>query len=188
MLDKMLWVDNGDQKDIFLRHAQPMTATQIARQRGLSDERCSYILGELKARRLMWCLNPNARRSRLFWLTRLGRAWQRRLRRLDGMPPLAHDCPDIDWELYGDVCYSHRSAVIKALAQPMQPAQIKRRALARDPHIRISANNVRDVIRFLLARGVVRSLKLKRRAHPVYELTDTGTRLQRLLLQAGVRR
>jgi len=188
MLDKILWVTHGDQRDIFLRHAQPMTATQVARQRRLSVDRCNYILTELAARGLMRCLNPSSRRSRLFWLTRLGKAWQRRLRQLDGMPPLRHDCPDLDWDVYGSLCYTHRSAVVKTLSQPMQPAQIKRRAVFRNPRLRMSANNVRDVMRDLRRAAVVHPVQRARRAHPLYELTEAGRHMQRLLVQAEVGR
>jgi len=188
MLDTILWVTDGHQRKVFLQLSQPATAKQLARQMGISLDRCSYILGRLAALGLARCLNPFSRRSRLYWLTRLGRAWQRRLRELDRMPPLVHDCPDLDWQLYGEVCYSHRAAVIRTLSQPMQPAQIKRRALFHNPKIRMSANNVRDVIRLLKAEGIVRPVKLKRRAHPQYELTDTGRQMQRLLAQAEARR
>ena len=104
------------------------------------------------------------------------------------MSPITHDYPDLDWTLYGDVCYSHRAAVIKCLNQPMQPAQIKRRALFQNPDIKMSAGNVRDVLRSLRTKGVVQPVKPEKKAHPRYQLTDVGTHMQRLLLQAEVRK
>lgn len=187
MLDTILWATDGPQKKVFLRLRQPVTATQISRKTGISADTCSYVLGMLSTFGLTRCLNPYARRSRLYWLTRLGKAWQRRLRELDCMPPLAHDCPDLDWTLYGDVCFSHRASVVRTLTHPMQPAEIKRRAVFQNPKTRMSANNVRDVIRFLRSKGIVRPVKIRRRAYPRYELTDTGKHMQRLLLQAEVR-
>lgn len=186
MLDTILWLTGDPQKKIFLRVGQPITATQLSRQTGISVDGCSYVLVKLAAHRLVRCLNPLARRSRLYWLTRLGKAWQRRLRELDGMHLMRHDFPDLDWSLYGDVCYSHRAAVIKCLSQPMQPAQIKRVARSRNPNTRMSANNVRDVIRFLRANRIAQPVWLKKKAHPRYQLTDVGRQMQRLLLQAEV--
>jgi hypothetical protein len=104
------------------------------------------------------------------------------------MPRLVHDYPNLDWQLYGEVCFSHRAAVLKTLTQPMQPAHIKRRARFQDPTIRMSANNVRDVIRFLRSKRIVQPVELRKKAHPRYQLTDTGRQIQRLLLQAEVRK
>ena len=119
MLNTILWLIGGHQKRIFQRLGQPVTATQLSRLSGIPADTCSYVLATLSQRKLVRCINPMARRSRLYWLTRLGRAWQRRLRALDGMSPINHDYPDLDWTLYGDVCYSHRAAVIKCLNQPI---------------------------------------------------------------------
>jgi len=186
MLDKIIWVSDDPQKKIFLRIQQPVTATQLSRQMGLSSSQCSYVLERLSKHGLARCINPSARRSRLYWLTRLGKAWQRRLRHLDRLRPITHDCPDFDWQLYGEICFNHRAAVVRVLSESMQPAQIKRKALFRNSKIRISANNVRDVIRFLQAKGIVEPVVFRKRVHPLYRLTDVGKQMQRLLLQAEV--
>jgi predicted transcriptional regulator len=67
----------------------------------------------------------------------------------------------------------------------MQAAAIKRKALFQNPQLRMSANNVRDVMKYLLKVGVVRKVNIKRRGHPRYELTDLGEVFKELLL--GVR-
>jgi DNA-binding PadR family transcriptional regulator len=188
MLDRIIWVSEGPQKQIFLHLQQPATATQLSWQLGVPASQCSHALEKLSKYGLLRCMNPSARRSRLYWLTRLGKAWQRRLRQLDKLSPAVHDCPDLDWPLFGDVCFSHRAAVIRALTEPMQPAHIKRRLILKDQQIKISANNIRDVIRFLHARGVVEPVVVRKRAHPLYRLTETGKQMQRLLLQAEVKR
>ena len=188
MLDKILWLTDGNQKRIFLRFSQPTTAIQLSHQMGIPPDQCSYLLAKMAELRLMRCLNPFSSRSHLYWFTRLGLAWQRRLRQLDGLPPIRHDYPDLDWSLYGDVCYSHRATVLKTLGDPMQPAQIKRRALLRDANIRMSANNARDVVRFLRSHGVVEPVMIRKKAFPRYRLTETGKHLQRLLLQSEVRK
>ncbi len=64
----------------------------------------------------------------------------------------------------------------------MQAAAIKRRAVFHDPQLRMSANNVRDVMRYLVDNGVVRVVRVRRKAHPRYELTELGHAFQQLLV------
>jgi hypothetical protein len=94
--------------------------------------------------------------------------------------------PQIDWTLFGWVCFSHRAAVLKALTMPLQPATIKRRARSQVPGLRMSANNVRDVIRLFLEKGIVRPVHLRKRTFPAYEPTATGQALRELLFRAEV--
>ncbi len=67
----------------------------------------------------------------------------------------------------------------------MQAAAIKRVARLRNADLRMSANNARDVLWYLLAKDIVRRLMIKRRCHPRYELTEVGKMFQKLLV--GVR-
>lgn len=53
-----------------------------------------------------------------------------------------------------------------------------------DPLIRMSANNVRDIIRLFLKRGIVQSVAVSGIRHPNYQLTPKGIQLQELLLRA----
>ena len=92
--------------------------------------------------------------------------------------------PDIDWELYGWLCFSHRMVILKTMAEPMQPAQMKRYIRYRFPQTKISASNVRDIIKLFLTQGLVRPVNFRKKAHPRYELTSTGIKLRQLLLQA----
>lgn len=167
--------------------AQPLTTAQMVHKFDVPSSRSKYTITRLTGPSLLHCLNPHAQRHRLFWLTIDGVHEQRDLRECDGLAALRHDTPDIDWHLYGNVCFSHRAIVIKTLWEPMQPCQIKRRALLHNAAIRFSANNCRDVIRFLKAEGVVRPVQFKRRKHLRYELTPTGLHFRRLLQQAEVR-
>lgn len=118
-------------------------------------------------------------------MTDTGQKCQRRLLKENGQHSLVYDFPNVDWQLYGWVCYSHRAAIIKALVEPMQPATIKRKAKSQDPGLRMSANNVRDVIRLFLSRGIVQAIRFRKKVHPCYELTELGKKLQNLLLEAG---
>jgi hypothetical protein len=163
---------------------QPMTATQLSRRLDVSVDRCSKALVNIQAQKLVRCVNPAATRSRLFCLTKLGTNCRRHM---DGGTCVSHDVPDIDWELYASVCFSHRSEVVRTLTVAMQPSTIKRRAAFRTPGLRMSANNVRDVIRYLRAHDIVRPVKLGKKQHSGYEVTEIGLQMRRLLLQAEAR-
>ena len=51
----------------------------------------------------------------------------------------------------------------------------------------MSANNVRDVIRFFLANEIVERVRERRRFHPLYQLSSEGKVYQRLLARAKER-
>ena len=66
----------------------------------------------------------------------------------------------------------------------MQPSEVKRVLRVHRPNIRISANNIRDVIKLLLEKGLVQKVFVRKKAHPRYELTDSGNQFRQLLMQA----
>ena len=175
-------------KQILLQIRQPVTIKQLSKLTNFRQDACSYIIWELRIYELVYCLNDQARRSRLYWLTDLGKTCQRKLLEENDLPFLDHNFPDIDWDLYGWVCYSHRSVIIKVLKRPLQPSEIKRTARFLYPSIRMSANNVRDVMRLFIQRDIVRKIHIKGRVHPRYELTELGKKIQLLLLQAEAER
>jgi len=164
---------------ILARLSQPLTASQVAAREGVSRSACSRVLRNLMRCGLAQCLNPDARRSRVYGQTQQGRTF------VGGEEPHRHD--QIDWGRYGWICYSHRAAIIRVMDQPLQPATIKRKAKMQDATLRMSANNVRDVIRLFVEKGIAKPVKVKRRAHPRYELTTAGRRLQEQLLAAEAR-
>ena len=166
---------------------QPLTVKQLGTRTSMTVNTCSYILWELTTYGLVGCLNQDARRSRVYWLTELGKKCQEQLCHEQRLPQVTYNFPDVDWHLYGWVCFSHRSAVIKTLWQSLRPVSIKRLARSQNPHLRMSANNVRDIIRWCLAKGIVTKIYVKGMFHPCYELTSLGKDLQWLLLQAKVR-
>ena len=133
------------------------------------------------------CLTPLARFGRVYWLTELGVLCQRVVRQDRGRPPAEHFAPDADWDIYGQLCSSHRRTVVLTIGEPISPAAIKRVARAKSSLLRMSANNVRDVIRFLMAARVVRAVRQRKRRHPLYELTWRGKVYQELLRRAAQR-
>ena len=166
---------------IFSSINQPLTAQQLSRRTGLSFDICQDVIPQLAAYGLLRCLNENARRGRLYWLTKLGESFQSGFLEQLGKKPLEHCVPDLDWKLYGWVCFNHRSAIIRVLTEPMQPATIKRKARARDPTLHMSANNVRNVIQLFLAQAIVQPVRVRKKTHLRYELTELGKRFQELL-------
>ena len=181
------WLHQGERRQqIIIRLRQPMTALQLSKHTDMPLDCCSYVLNELSLYKLVQCMNPQSKRSRLYWLTNMGKQCQKELLKENSRPSLVYDFPTIDWELYGWVCYTHRAAIIRALTEPLQPATIKRRATLRNPDLKMSANNVRDVIKLFLQKGIVKSMKIQKKTHLRYELTELGKKLQNLLMKASV--
>ena len=177
-------VQSEGRKKILLSMNQPMTATHIARRSDITLDSCLRFLRDLMSASVIYCLNEGTRHNRLYWLTAFGIRCQRRLRETLALRPIDHRVPDVPWDLYSSVCYSHRSSVIGAMNRPMQAVNIKRKALFQNPRLRMSANNTRDVLRYLSQQQIVRKLKIKRRRHPTYALTDLGATFKELLLGA----
>ncbi len=178
------WLTQGQRRKKIIAHLkQPMTAKQLAQVTGIREDCCSYVLKELSAYRLVYCLNPQARRSRLYWLTNKCKQYKKKILRAYGLPVYAYDFPVVDWNLYGWVCYSHRAAVIKILTEPLQPASIRRKIKQEVPGMKISANNVADILRLFLKKGIVKPVRIRRKAFCRYELTELGNKFQTLLRQ-----
>lgn len=179
------WMKKEDhRKKILMALKQPLTAKQIGKRTGIPMDTCSYVMTKCAAKGLVICLNPKARNSRLYWITGVGRQCRRQLHQDLNLPERAYDVPSVNWDLYGWVCYSHRAAIIRSMTGPMQPSEVKRVLRVRRPNIRISANNIRDVVKLLLGKGLVQKVFVKKKAHPRYELTDSGSQFRQLLMQA----
>src|SRR6185295_12826393 len=122
------WLQRSEcRTQIVVKLMQPMTAKQLSSLTGIRIGVCSIHLRKLGSKGVTCCLNDNARRSRLYFLTERGIRHQRRLRKQIGLPTLAHDSCNVNWGTYGWLCYGHRTAIIKAMNEPMQPAMIRRR-------------------------------------------------------------
>ena len=180
------WLLAGDTRiRIIVNFTQPLTATQLANKARLRPQACRYSLVMLRLRGIVTCFNPDSQYNHVYWLTDCGIACQRKVRITLGLPSLSHDFPALeDWDLFAFVSYPHRSAVIKALRGTMQPPAIKRRATVQTRRLRMSTDNVRDVVRVLRDKGIVRPVRIRKRAHLRYELTDLGMPLQQLLHRA----
>ncbi len=179
------WIRKEENREkVLVSMRQPLTARQISRKTGIRVDTCSYILGKFAGKGIASCLNPKAKNSRLYWLTEVGQGCQKRLHRELSLPEKTYDLPSVDWELYGWVCYKHRTAIVRVLIEPMQPAEMKRRLRQFGSNVRISANNIRDIVRLFLQKGIVQKVFVRKKAHPRYELTELGCKLQGLLSQA----
>jgi hypothetical protein len=177
-------IENQTDRKILLAFNQPLTAKQVAGKTGIPEDTSGYLMGKFAKNSLITCLNPAAGNSRLYWLTELGKKYQMELCSQLNLSYSEYELPNIDWQLYGWMCFNHRSAVIKTLTEPMQPSKIKQILRIQRPNIKISANNIRDIIRFFLAKKIVRDIKVKNKAHLRYELTDLGRILRQLLINS----
>jgi len=177
-------IEEGNRKKILIAINQPVTAKQLSQRTGIPVDTSSYLFAKFTIKGLLICLNPGARKSRVYWLTEFGIRCRKQLHQDSNLLYKEYNLPDINWHLYGWVNFNHRSAIIKILTTAMQPAEIKKVLRIRRPNIKISANNVRDIIKLFLARNIVRPVKIRKKAHPRYELTDLGTKLRQLLLRA----
>lgn len=181
--DVYSWIRQSEYREKILLHMkQPMTARQLSVTTQYDRAICSIFLWQFGIWEVAELLNGNARRSRLYKLTRLGIACQKKLRREMNLPELSYFNPSIDWGLYGWVCFRHRASILRVLTEPLQPSEIKRRAIRKVEKLRMSANNVRDIMKLFLARKIVQKVQRRKRAHPRYELTETGQVLRQLLL------
>ncbi len=161
---------------------QPLTTRQISKKIGLPLSFCSHRIALLADWGLLICLNPTAQNSRVYGLSEIGQRYRRRCSGPTPLPP--YHQPDIDWTLYGWLCYRHRAAVLNALTTALQPSRIKRLLRLNKPHIRISANNVRDIIKQFQAKGLIEPVRRPGKAHLRYQLTETGTKLRQVLIYA----
>jgi DNA-binding MarR family transcriptional regulator len=180
--EALAWVErNAERTDVVVNLFQPMTANQLSRRCGLKVGICSHALRDLEKRGLTMCLSRSARRSRVYWLTDLGKECHNAIRNKYALPSLIREIPDVDWELYAWVCYSHRSAILMSMREPMQPATIRRVACRKFPNLKMSANNVRDVMKEFLRRGLIVKVPGRRkRSHPRYELSGVGEVIKRV--------
>lgn len=169
---------------LLSRLLQPLTVAQIAGRESLNLDRAGYLVWEFATHKVVVCLNSSAKQCRVYGLSALGLKCQRRVRERLHLPESQPEFPEVNWDIYGWVCYRHRSAIVKALDHPMNPVQIKRRARMRDERTRMSANNVRDALGPMQGRGVVNKVEYPDERHPRYELTRVGRSCRELLLAA----
>ena len=184
------WIEKEEyRKTILASLRQPLTGKQLSRKMGICIDTCSHVVGRFARQGLVACLNPAARSSRVYGLTDMGRKYRERLCGELGLSEQLEGCelPTVDWELYGWLCFSHRSAIMRVLTEPMQPSAMKRKLRNVNSSVKISANNIRDVIRLFLQKGVVRKVLVRKKAHPRYELTEDGCAFQKLLFLAEAR-
>ena len=175
------WLLKGKRRQKLLQQlSQPMTANQLYKKMQISRRDCSDVISDMCKKGILNCFNPDARRSRLYGLSNNGIYW----RRIIFPNAETYNVPaDVDWNLYGYVCYNHRKAVILALDRMKKPSGIKRHLRFIAPDIRISANNVRNIISELLSQNIVQPIDTGN-AYPEYKLTDIGKKFQQLFRRA----
>ena len=180
-----LWlIQSEHRKNILSRFDQSLTPTQISKRIDIGLDATLQLLWGMKLYGVVHRLNEITSNNRLYWLTTLGKRCQAMLREKLSLGPLEYRFPDIPWELYAFACYRHRAAVIKAMRDPMHASEIRRRAVVQNPTLRMSANNVRDVLKPLLRKGIACKFTEPKRTRPKYVLTDLGKTFRELLVRA----
>jgi DNA-binding HxlR family transcriptional regulator len=182
------WITGSSLRARVVAHlAQPSTARQMGRRLHVNQRRVTHTFRDLRLYGVVRCLNPSARRSRVYWLTGLGVRCQKRLRQLGALPRLKHEFPKgLDWDSFGWCLYAHRSAILRAISEPAQAVVIRRRVRHQNPRIRISPSNTRDVLYLLVNRGLARKVRVSSSRHPHYILTDYGMQIRSLLFASEV--
>jgi len=164
---------------------QPMTAAQLSKFTRLAFSGACEVFGQLRKHAFVQCLNVGAVMARVHGLTAKGLGARSLLFQEGGIPESEYLQPDINWDLYGRVCTVNRGIVVLTLTRPMQPCQIKRRALVRFPHNKMTNSNVRGVVRELRETGIVEQVWGNGTRFPQYQLTPTGHAFQALLARIG---
>ncbi len=179
------WISRANRRaSILAVFSQPLTVTQLSWRASLQRRYCSEVLSQLLTSGHVKCLNRGANCYRVYWVTSFGKIYRRLVRDDRGLAAVEEDVPRLDWGLHGRLCSGHRRGVLRMLTEALRPSRIKRKAWARNPRLRMSANNVRDVIRFFRRNGIVEPVFLPRERRPSYQCTRIGLVHQRLVVNA----
>ena len=185
--ETLFWLQQGEERRrVLLALSQPMTADQLARRTEKSRSSVSEHLRQMRIYQVVTCLNPLAHQSRVYGLTEAGTAHRDYLAQMLGGAN-SFQLPTVNWQTYGDSCFRHRRAVLLVLKDRMRPPQVKRRALSLDARLRMSVDNCREVLYWMLKRGLVRVVPVRSRRFVFYELTKEGKACQELLRRAETR-
>lgn len=179
------WISKSSVRPkVLLGLKQPMTARQLSKQTDHTLHNCKCALQEFRTKNLVKCINPVARRSRLYWLTDLGVLAQKRLCGQYGLGDWEYDFPNVPWDVYGWTCFSHRTAILKALKQPMSARKIKRIAYMEDETIRLPYSSVTLILRQFREKGIACLAEAGKKRDVKNELTDLGWKLRLLMTRA----
>ena len=145
---------------------QPMTPSQLAMHAGMTTKTACKVVAELREHGLIECLAPGMQRGRPYARTGLGEAvWLLIKQRPESS---ASKLPQKDHASYASVCHRHRSVVVRGLGTPRRASQIKQWVRTNLPGVKISANNVRDVLRKLTCLDVAKRVNSEQDHYPVY--------------------
>lgn len=158
-----------------------MTTQHVIDVTGLEKDNSKEVVRELRTYGLVYCLTPQARRSRLYWLTPLGIQCCNALRIESGLPAQRMQLPSVSWDAYAFTCFAHRSAILRNLHTPSRVAALREGILFAEPGIKLSDHALRDCLHALEDQGLVTKETLP---HLLYDLTPLGKELQHLHIQA----
>lgn len=172
--EALWWLQQGEERlRVFLALSQPLTASQMSARLGKPRSSVSEHLRQMQTYGVVRCLNEASRRSRVFGLTSSGGHCHATLADIYRQAAVATGA-GVDWVTHGRLCFRHRGAVLLALRGRMRPTQIKKQALASDPCLRMSVDNCRQVLRWMVAQGVARATRARGKRFSYYMLTEVG--------------
>ncbi len=161
-----------------------MTAVQLTKRVDIAKSTISHTLREMSRYQLISCLNPESSKGRLYWFTEFGIRCHKKMTQCHDRKGVRYKLPEIDWELYAWTCFEHRSSVIKVMEVPVSPSDIRRLLVRRFSGIRISVNNVHDIIKLFEKMGIVKRAMIRKRKRARYILTELGRKFQELHIEA----
>ena len=156
---------------------RPLTAKQLATRTHIDFDTCRHVIRELSRLRLIQCLNPKARKHRVYWLTEGAHEVL-----VEPSTGQSENWSLVDWALHGWASNRHPRAVLRALTRPMKPAELKRAGFLRDRSCRMTAGHYRDTLRTLVARGLVEKKYPGKKKHALYSLTEQGRQFRELFV------
>lgn len=174
----------GLREKIFCSIRQPLTATQLAKRLNIEKRVVSHHFRILSKYQLLTCLNPESSKGRLYWFSELGTRCHKKVMQSKARSRVSYELPEIDWILYASTCFEHRSPIIKAMEVPVSVSDIRRILVRRYSRIRISVNNIHDILQVFEAKGLVKRVLIRKRKRARYVLTETGEKFRELHVEA----
>jgi hypothetical protein len=129
----------------------PRCARQLRERSGCKRKAVETAIKRMADQRLVQCITPGLRQSRLYVLTPLGRLI---VHEMTGHS--VPDLPDLPWPLYAWIqAGTYRRLVLRHLAHPMSPKSLRMSIVAE--HKQVGANHVHTVLRDFAQRGIARN-------------------------------
>jgi hypothetical protein len=168
------WLKKDKRREtLLLSFIQPATAKQLSNRTEIKFSICNSFMKKLSAFGLSICRNSDSQRGKLYDLTDAGEVVLKQIANERGITVRYW----IDWKLFACLAFNQRSDVLLTWRNPnesLRAIEIKERAQKQKPSTKMSANNVRDVLRYLTENALVIKILKPRSTFPRFEITELG--------------